>query len=69
MYTVDEQLMDNLRTYLMTLFSIISTVAVISGVTPAFTLCLIPVAIYYLVQQAYFTVRQNRSYYVNQCRF
>jgi len=33
-YVIDEQLTQTLRTYLMTLFSVISTLVVISGVTP-----------------------------------
>ena len=56
MYTVDEQLISTLRSYLSTLFTVFSTIIVISGVTPIFTLCLIPIIIFYMMQQAYFTV-------------
>lgn len=55
-YTVDEQLMSTMRTYLQTLFNVLSTIVVISVVTPIFTLCLIPIVLYYAVEQAYFTV-------------
>ena len=48
--------MSTLRTYLQTLFNVISTIVVISAVTPLFTACLIPIIIYYGIQQAYFTV-------------
>jgi hypothetical protein len=57
MYTIDEQLIATLRTYLMTLFTIFSTIAVISGVTPVFVLCLIPMIIFYIKEQSFFTVR------------
>ena len=56
-YTVDEQLMSTLRTYLQTLFNVISTVVVISAITPIFTVCLVPIIVYYAIEQAYFTVR------------
>lgn len=55
-YTIDEQLTTTLRTYLQTFFNVISTVAVISAITPIFTLCFIPIIIFYAMQQAYFTV-------------
>lgn len=56
MYTLDEDLISNLKSYLGTVFSVISTIAVISGVTPVFMICLIPIIIYYMRQQAFFTV-------------
>jgi ATP-binding cassette, subfamily C (CFTR/MRP), member 1 len=56
-YTLDEQLMGSLRSYLSTLLSVFSTVIVISTVTPIFTVCLIPMIIFYGMQQSYFTVR------------
>lgn len=56
MYVVDEQLMITLRSYLATLFSIFSTIFVISAVTPIFTLCLVPLFIFYGLQQQYFTM-------------
>jgi ABC-type multidrug transport system fused ATPase/permease subunit len=55
-YTIDEQLMATLRVYLQTLFGVLSTVVVISGVTPIFTICLIPIIIFYVVEQSFFTV-------------
>jgi ATP-binding cassette subfamily C (CFTR/MRP) protein 1 len=60
MYTLDEDLVSNLKSYLATVFSVISTIAVISGITPMFMVCLIPVIIYYMRQQVFFTV--NHSY-------
>jgi len=56
MYTIDEQLVATLRSYLATLANVFSTIIVISGVTPIFTLCLIPILIFYAMQQAYFTM-------------
>jgi ATP-binding cassette subfamily C (CFTR/MRP) protein 1 len=53
---VDEQLLTTLRTYLMTMFSVLSTIVVILGVTPAFALLLIPMIIFYLHEQAFFTI-------------
>jgi hypothetical protein len=55
-YAVDEQLMDTLRAYLQTLFAVISTIAVISAVTPIFMLCLVPMLVYYVKEQSFFTV-------------
>ena len=55
MYTVDEELVSTLRSYLNSLMSVISVVFVISSVTPMFTLCLVPIIIFYLHQQNYFT--------------
>ncbi len=60
MYTVDSQLMTALRSYLTTIMSVICTVFVISGVTPAFTICLIPMILFYVSQQKFFTVRSER---------
>ena len=58
-YTIDEQLSATLRTYLQTLFSVLSTVVVISGVTPLFALCLMPIIAFYVVEQKFFTVRNT----------
>eukprot|EP00559_Dactyliosolen_fragilissimus_P007142 CAMPEP_0184860246 /NCGR_PEP_ID=MMETSP0580-20130426/5172_1 /TAXON_ID=1118495 /ORGANISM="Dactyliosolen fragilissimus" /LENGTH=1483 /DNA_ID=CAMNT_0027357283 /DNA_START=38 /DNA_END=4489 /DNA_ORIENTATION=- len=55
MYTIDESLVDRLRSYLATLSKVISTIIVISSVTPYFTLCLVPILCFYAGQQAYFT--------------
>jgi ATP-binding cassette subfamily C (CFTR/MRP) protein 1 len=41
---------------LTTVAACISTIMVISGVTPVFTLCLVPIVFFYLLQQAYFTM-------------
>ncbi len=56
MYTIDSQLMSALRSYLTTFMAVCSTVVVISGVTPAFTICLIPIFLFYASQQRFFTV-------------
>jgi ATP-binding cassette subfamily C (CFTR/MRP) protein 1 len=55
-YTVDESLPDTLDTYLFCLLGVISTLVVISAVTPMFTLCLLPILYLYQVEQKYFTV-------------
>jgi hypothetical protein len=62
MYTVDEQLMMALRSYLSTFMSVCSTIVVVSAVTPVFTLCLIPILIYYGHQQSFFTVSLLQSF-------
>ena len=56
MYTVDEQLMGTLRSFLATIFAVVSTIVVISGVTPIFTVCLVPILVYYGIQQRFFNV-------------
>lgn len=57
MYTIDETLNDTLINYLWTLFNILSTIVVISGVTPVFAICLVPIVLFYVNEQSYFTVR------------
>jgi ATP-binding cassette, subfamily C (CFTR/MRP), member 1 len=57
MFTVDEQLNYSFAMYLVTLYSVFSTIVVISGVTPVFALCLVPMCLFYVGQQKYFTVR------------
>lgn len=54
-YVLDEQLMVSLRSYLATLANVFSTLIVISSVTPMFLYFLIPLVIYYILQQEYFT--------------
>jgi ATP-binding cassette, subfamily C (CFTR/MRP), member 1 len=61
MYTVDSQLMTALRSYLSTIMSVVSTIVVISGVTPAFTICLIPIILFYASQQNFFTVSRKKN--------
>jgi hypothetical protein len=51
-----------LRSYLGTILTVISTIVVISGVTPTFTLCLVPIIIYYMGQQNFFTVSETNDY-------
>jgi len=55
MNTVDSTLVNTLRSYLATMFTVVSTIFVISGVTPIFTVCLVPIIVFYVVQQNYFT--------------
>jgi len=55
-YTIDEKLVETGGMYLGNLFSVITTVAVISGVTPVFFLFFIPMAVYYMREQAFFVV-------------
>jgi ATP-binding cassette subfamily C (CFTR/MRP) protein 1 len=54
-YVLDEQLMSTLRSYLATMANVFSTLIVISTVTPMFLVCLIPLVIFYAMQQEYFT--------------
>lgn len=66
-YTIDEQLVSTGGMYLGTIFSVISTIAVISGVTPVFVFFMIPMIMFYMHEQAFFTVgklliRRRRSY-------
>ena len=56
MYTVDEELVMTLRMYIRNLTQIASTIMVISGVSPVFTACLIPIIVFYIKEQAFFTV-------------
>lgn len=55
-YTIDEQLVNTFSMYTRTLFSVLSTVVVIAGVTPVFLLFLFPMILYYMKEQAFFTV-------------
>lgn len=61
MYTIDSQLMSTLRSYLTTIMNIVSTIVVISGVTPYFTICLVPIILFYASQQNFFTVRIKKD--------
>jgi len=54
-YTIDESLVSTMRSFLATISNVIGVVIVISSVTPFFTLGLIPMIIFYLRQQMYFT--------------
>ncbi len=55
MYTVDEQVVNNLVEYLWTLCSVLAVVVVISGVTPWFIVALCPLIAFYGKQQQFFT--------------
>ena len=56
MYTVDSQLMTALRSYVTTLLSVVSALIVNTGVSPAFTVGILPLIWYYTNQQRFFTV-------------
>ena len=47
MYTIDEQLVVAGRSYLSTMISVISTMFVVTTVTPMFIIGLVPIMIYY----------------------
>ena len=49
-YVLDESLVSTLRSYLATMANVFSTFIVISTVTPAFLICLIPLIIFYAMQ-------------------
>ena len=55
MYTIDEKLCQTIMSYLSTLTNVIGIIVVITSITPKFIFALIPLAIYYASQQAYFT--------------
>lgn len=55
MYTLDEQLVVTGRSYLATMITCISTVCVITAVTPVFVIGLIPIFLFYKHQQNFFT--------------
>ena len=55
MYTLDEQIPQTIRSYLSTIFAVIGTVVVISVITPWFMVALVPIVIFYKVQEKYFT--------------
>ena len=56
MYTIDSQLMTALRSYLMTIMSSASAVVVNATVSPAFTIGIIPLILFYVAAQRFFTV-------------
>jgi len=53
MYTLDEQIPQTIRSYLSTVFAVIGTMVVISMVTPTFMIALLPIIIFYKVQERY----------------
>jgi len=54
-YTLDEQIPQTIRSYLSTIFAVIGTVVVISVITPWFMIALVPIIIFYKIQERYFT--------------
>ena len=62
MYTVDEQLVVAVRDYFDCVFVIMSTIIVISAITPFFIVCLIPIVIFYAMQQQFFVVSPRMAF-------
>lgn len=58
MYTVDEQLIATIRSYLATIASVIGVIVVISTAQPLFVVFLIPITIFYIMQKNFF----NKTY-------
>lgn len=56
MYEIDSQLMVAIRSYVTTILSVVSALVVNLGVSPAFTIGMIPLMFYYAAQQKFFTV-------------
>ena len=56
MYSIDEDLTGAVINYLGTMFTVLSTIVVISVITPFFTICLIPLIIFYMSEQSVFIV-------------
>lgn len=56
MYTVDEQLVVSIRSYLVTLLNVLSAIFVVTAVTPLFLIGLVPIMIFYVQQQRFFTM-------------
>lgn len=56
MYTVDEQLVVSGRSYLATMAQVLSTIVVVTSVTPKFIFGLVPLLVFYLHQQNFFTM-------------
>lgn len=54
-FTLDEQLVSTMRSYLATVSNVIGVIIVISFITPYFTVCLVPMLIFYNQQQTFFT--------------
>lgn len=55
LYTVDEQLVVAARSYLSTITSVFSTIFVVTAVTPKFLFGLVPIIVFYIHQQHFFT--------------
>jgi len=56
MYTIDSQLMTALRSYISTVLFVVSAVIVNTGVSPLFTVGMLPLIYFYAAQQKFFTV-------------
>jgi hypothetical protein len=55
-YSIDEDLSGAIINYLATMFTVFSTIVVISVVTPGFIFCLIPLIMFYVSEQSVFIV-------------
>lgn len=56
MYTVDEQLVVSGRSYFSTMAAVLSTIVVVTSVTPKFVFGLIPLLFFYMHQHNFFTI-------------
>lgn len=56
MYTVDEQLVVSSRSYFVTLLNVMSAIFVVMAVTPMFLIGLIPIMMFYVQKQRFFTM-------------
>ena len=50
-FTIDENLVSTLGSYLATIYNVLGVIIVISSITPIFAVCLIPMIAFYLKQQ------------------
>lgn len=53
-YTIDEALPSSFQMYLDCMFQVMSTLVVVTTVTPWFSIVLLPMLVFYRTQQAYF---------------
>lgn len=56
LYTIDEDLVSSLRSYLTTVMPVLSTIIVVTSVTPMFIVGLVPCFFFYAHQQNFFTM-------------
>ena len=56
LYTIDEDLVSSLRSYLTTVMPVLSTIIVVTSVTPKFIVGLVPCFFFYAHQQNFFTM-------------
>jgi len=56
MYTIDSQLVNSLRSYISTILAVVSALVVNVGVSPFFTVAIVPLIFFYAGQQKFFTM-------------